>query len=54
MIWKRLNYKRVNPLPIITTTTEIFKSIVNKQGLKNFIFVIIAIALCPKFGWILY
>ena len=36
-------------MPIITTTGELFKSNVNKPGLKNFILVIIAIALCPKF-----
>ncbi|MCH8293047.1 hypothetical protein IH992_18310 [Candidatus Poribacteria bacterium] len=46
---KRLNSNRVSPLPIITTTGELFKSIVNKPGLKNFILVIIAIAACPKF-----
>lgn len=46
---KRLNCHRVNPLPIITTTGELFKSNVNKPGLKNFILVIIAIVLCPKF-----
>ena len=46
---KKLNCNRVNPLPIITTTGELFKSNVNKPGLKNFILVIIAIALCPKF-----
>jgi hypothetical protein len=33
----------------MNTTTEIFKSIVNKPGLKNMVLTIIAIALCPKF-----
>ena len=46
---KRLNGNRVNPLPIITTTCEIFKSIVSQPSLKNLILVIVVIAQCPLF-----
>ena len=41
--------KRVNPTPIITTLTEIFKPVLNKPALKNVILTVIAIALSKTF-----
>ena len=41
--------KRVNPTPMITTITEIFKPILKKPALKNVILTIIAIALSKPF-----
>ena len=41
--------KRVNPLPMITTITEIFKPVLKKSALKNLILTIIAIALAKSF-----
>ena len=36
--------KRVNPTPMITTITEIFKPVLKKPSLKNLILTIIALA----------
>ena len=41
--------KRVNPTPMITTITEIFKPVLKKPALKNVILTIIAIALSKTF-----
>ncbi len=41
--------KRVNPIPMITTLTEIFKPVLKKPALKNLILTIIAIALAKPF-----
>ena len=41
--------KRVNPTPMITTITEIFKPVLKKPALKNVILSIIAIALSKTF-----
>ena len=41
--------KRVNPTPMITTITEIFKPVLKKPALKNVILTIIAIALSKPF-----
>ncbi len=42
--------KRVNPTPMITTITEIFKPVLKKPALKNLMLTIIAIALAQSFG----
>ena len=41
--------KRVNPTPMITTITEIFKPVLKKPALKNVILTVIAIALSQSF-----
>ena len=41
--------KRVNPIPMITTITEIFKPVLKKPALKNVILTVIAIALSKTF-----
>ena len=41
--------KRVNPTPMITTITEIFKPVLKKPALKNVILTLIAIALSGTF-----
>ena len=41
--------KRVNPTPMITTLTEIFKPVLKKPALKNMILTIIAIAVSKTF-----
>ena len=41
--------KRVNPTPMITTITEIFKPVLKRPALKNVILTIIAIALSKTF-----
>ena len=40
---------RVNPTPMITTITEIFKPVLKKPALKNVILTVIAIALSQSF-----
>ena len=40
--------KRVNPTPMITTITEIFKPVLKKPALKNVIPILIAIALSNR------
>ena len=41
--------KRVNPTPMITTITEIFKPVLKKPALKNVILTLITIALSGTF-----
>ena len=41
--------KRVNPLPMITTITEIFNPVLTKPTLKNVILTTLAIALAKTF-----
>lgn len=46
---KRLKSNRVNPVSMITTIGELFKSIVSQPSLKNLVLVIVAIAQSPVF-----
>ncbi len=41
--------KRVNPIPMITTITEIFNPVLKKPALKNLILTTLAIALAKTF-----
>ena len=46
---KQPKIKSVTPTRLISTTTKIFKAIVNKPAFKNMVLNIIAVALCLKF-----